>query len=123
VAKTDDKQAETYSAFKEAVNMTPAAIEKFLDTEESNKVGWKGEDGKGSGESVGHASGERIVAIKRKKKTDLTDDDYAHMAKVVSYVRRHSAQGPHDKADVEDSRWRYSLMNWGHDPLKGSKSD
>ena len=40
------------------------------------------------------------------------------MHKVHSYVSRHSAQGPHHAADVETSRWRYSLMNWGHDPLK-----
>ncbi len=117
MAKSD--HAETYAAFKKAVNMTPAAIEKFLDTDELQRVGWKGEDGKGSGESVGHASGRRIVEIKRKKKADLTDDDYAHMAKVVAYVHRHMAQGPAHKADVKDSPWRYSLMNWGHDPLKG----
>jgi hypothetical protein len=51
------------------------------------------------------------------KQADLTDEDREHMAKVVSYVHRHLAQGgPQD--DVEHSRWRYSLMNWGHDPLK-----
>ena len=114
---TKPDHTETSSAFKAAVNMTPAAIEKFLATEESKAVGWKGEDGKGDGESVGHAAGQRIVAILRTKKAELTDDDYAHMAKVVGYVKRHSAQGP--KSDVEHSRWRYSLMNWGHDPLKG----
>jgi hypothetical protein len=37
---------------------------------------------------------------------------------VTGYVHRHMAQGPEHKADVEDSNWRYSLMNWGHDPLK-----
>jgi Protein of unknown function (DUF3140) len=116
MAKTEDARAETYAAFKQAVNMTPAALEKFLDSDESKKVGWKSEDGKGAGESVGHKSGKRILEIKRKKKADLTDDDYAHMAKVVGYVKRHLAQGP--EKDVEHSRWRYSLMNWGHDPLK-----
>jgi hypothetical protein len=29
---------------------------------------------------------------------------------------RHSAQRP--SGDVKDTRWRYSLKNWGHDPLK-----
>jgi hypothetical protein len=38
------------------------------------------------------------------------------MRRVVSYVHRHQAQGP--KNDIESSDWRYSLMNWGHDPLK-----
>lgn len=114
---TYDEKREARAAFKDAVNMAPAEIERFLDTEDSKRVGWKGEDGKGSGESVGHASGRRIIAIKRKRQADLTADDYAHMAKVVAYVRRHCAQGP-KKADVRTSDWRYSLMNWGHDPLK-----
>jgi hypothetical protein len=113
---TDDERAEAREHFDEAVNMTAAELEKFLDTADSKRVGWKGEDGKGGGESVGHKSGKRIVEIKRKKKADLTNDDYAHMKKVAGYVARHCAQGPAE--DVEHSDWRYSLMNWGHDPLK-----
>lgn len=111
-----DDQAQVRKDFREAVNMPPARLEKWLDSDESKRVGWKGEDGKGSGESVGHKSGKRIVAIKRKKQADLTDDDYAHMKKVIAYVARHSKQRP--KGDVKDSDWRYSLLNWGHDPLK-----
>ncbi len=38
------------------------------------------------------------------------------MKKVSGYVHRHQAQKP--SGDVENSNWRYSLMNWGHDPLK-----
>lgn len=109
-------QTKTFAAFRQAVNMAPAALDKWLKTDESRKVGWKGEDGKGSEESVGHKSGTRIIEIKRTKKADLTPQDYAHMAKVVGYVKRHLAQGP--EKDVEHSRWRYSLMNWGHDPTK-----
>lgn len=116
MADGDDKD-KIYGNFKEAVNMAPATLEKFLDSDDSKRVGWKGDDGKSGGESVGHASGRRIVEIKRKKKADLTDDDYAHMKKVVSYVHRHLAQDGPSK-DKEHSDWRYSLMNWGHDPLK-----
>ncbi len=105
-------------AFHDAVNMTPAALEKWLATAESRAVGWKGPDGHGEGESVGHREGQRIVEITRKKTADLSDDDYAHMQKVVGYVHRHLAQGG-PAEDKEHSRWRYSLMNWGHDPLKG----
>ncbi len=107
----DHKTIDT--AFREAVNMSPAELEKWLKTPESQEVGWSSE---GEGESVGHQSGRRIVEIKRKKKGDLTGDDYAHMRKVVGYVHRHMAQRP--KGDVSETRWRYSLMNWGHDPLK-----
>ena len=101
--------------FDEAVNMTASELKKWLATKESRAVGWKGADGKGKGESVGHASGRRIVAILGMAKADLTDDDYAHMRKVVGYVRRHRAQEPEN---IATSRWRYSLMNWGNDPLK-----
>ena len=99
--------------------MTPAALEKWLDTEESRSVGWADGANKtqaGGAEAVGHKSGHRIVEIRRKKAADLTEDDYAHMRKVVGYVHRHLAQRP--SGDTEHSRWRASLMNWGHDPMK-----
>jgi hypothetical protein len=101
-----------YQEFQESVNMTAKEIEKWLDTDESKEVGQKS----GDGESTGHASGRRIIEILGTKKADLSDDDHAHMRKVNGYVKRHLAQRP--KGDVKDSRWRYSLMNWGHDPLK-----
>ncbi|MFE2754482.1 DUF3140 domain-containing protein [Actinosynnema sp. NPDC059335] len=97
--------------FDEAVNMTAAELARWLETDESRSVGQS--DG---GESVGHESGRRIVELLRTKEADLTDDDRAHMRKVVGYVHRHLAQRP--GGDVEHTRWRYSLMNWGHDPLK-----
>lgn len=103
----------TYDDFKDAVNMTASELKKWLDTEESKAVGQKSS---GGGESTGHRSGRRIVEILGTKKADLSDDDYAHMRKVVGYVHRHRAQGP--SKDVEHSDWRYSLMNWGHDPTK-----
>lgn len=100
--------------FGETVNMTAAELETWLDSDESKEVGQKSD---GGGESTGHASGRRIVALLRTKKDDLTDDDYAHMRTVHGYVARHLAQEP-ASGDVETSRWRFSLMNWGHDPLK-----
>lgn len=102
--------------FKDAVNMTARRIEDWLDTEESKAVGYKSD---GERESVGHKSGRRIVEILGKKQADYTDDDLGHMAKVVGYVHRHLAQRP--DGDVEETPWRYSLMNWGHDPLKEAK--
>lgn len=116
MADTDtDERADIRKDFADAVNMSPSEIEKWLDSDDSKAVGWKGEDGKGSGESVGHASGRHIIRIKAKKVADLTEDDCDHMRKVVGYVHRHLKQR---HADPEESRWRYSLMNWGHDPMK-----
>lgn len=111
-----DERTAIRNQFNEAVNMSPAELERWLATPESQEVGWKGEDGHGTGESVGHKSGTRIVELLHKKGSDLSDDDLAHMKKVVGYVHRHLAQRP---AHPEDSRWAASLKNWGHDPLKG----
>ncbi|UOQ54024.1 DUF3140 domain-containing protein [Hymenobacter cellulosivorans] len=101
-----------YTEFHKQVNMTAKELEQWLTTEESKSVG----QDEGDGESIGHKSGRHILQILAKKKADLTADDEAHMHKVHAYISRHLAQGPH--ADKEHSRWRYSLMNWGHDPLK-----
>jgi hypothetical protein len=97
--------------FEEAVNMTRKELEDWLQTDESRSVGQS--DG---GESKGHESGRKIVEILGKNKSDYTDDDVDHMRRVVNYVHRHQAQEP--SGDVEDSTWRYSLLNWGHDPHK-----
>ncbi len=95
--------------FAGAVNMDADELEAWLATPESRKVGFK----RGGGESVGHASGRRIVDLLRLGPSG--EEDYRHMRKVVGFIRRHRAQEP---ANMVSSRWRYSLMNWGHDPLR-----
>jgi hypothetical protein len=96
--------------FQEAVNLDAEELEAWLQTDESQSVGFKPA---GSGESVGHASGRRIVEILRNRHPT---DDHHHMRKVVGYIHRHLAQRP--PGDVTHTRWRYSLLNWGHDPLR-----
>jgi hypothetical protein len=109
MANDDDRQ-QTIDEFEDSVNMTRKQLEDWLQTEESKSVG------QGEGESKGHESGRKIVGILQKNKSDYTDKDLEHMKRVNAYVKRHLGQGP--KGEVEDSNWRYSLMNWGHDPLK-----
>jgi len=108
---TDDRRR-VAAEFGEAVNMTAAELDRWLGTDESRSVG----DRSSGGESTGHESGRRIAEILHKKKDDLHDDDYAHMRKVTGYVHRHLGQRP--AGDIRETPWRYSLMNWGHDPLK-----
>ena len=105
--------AEVWDDWQDAVNMTAKQLWDWLATDESRSVGQQEKDG----EATGHKSGRRIVEILRTRKADLTDDDVAHMRTVVGYVHRHLEQRP--SGDVTDTRWRYSLMNWGHDPLAG----
>ncbi|MBO9645736.1 MAG: DUF3140 domain-containing protein [Pseudacidovorax sp.] len=93
--------------------MITAQLQKWLETEDSKTVGFKGAAG---GESFGHRSGRRIVRLLQKKMGDLTQGDLAHMRKVVGYVKRHLAQRP--DGPVRNTPWRHSLMNWGHDPAR-----
>ena len=98
--------------FRDAVNMTASELEDWLDTEESRRVGWTRP---GCVESVGRLSGRRIIAILRTPGPQRDEEDFRHMRRVVGFIRRHRAQEP---ANRVTSRWRYSLMNWGCDPLK-----
>lgn len=91
--------------------MSAAEIRAWLRTPESRSVGYRPG---GRGESIGHASGRRIARLL--DRGARTPSDLAHMRKVAGYVARHSAQRP--SGDVSETPWRYSLMNWGHDPLK-----
>lgn len=61
--------------FKKLVNMSPKKLTDWLGTAESKKVGFKS---KLSGESVGHDSGQKIVALLGKKQSDYSADDIEH---------------------------------------------
>ncbi len=114
-----EERHEIEAEFHRLVNMAPAKLRAWLQTEDSRSVGMTPDGarvtGAGQAEAVGHHMGERILDIRAKKRAELSDEDVADMRKVVGYVHRHSAQRPH--GDVTDTRWRKSLMNWGHDPL------
>ena len=108
MAETDESAEQ---AFRELVNMDAAAMRRWLESEESRSVGWVHE---GEEEAVGHQSGRQILEILERGDPEGADEAFLH--KVVGYIRRHLAQRPDH--DVEHTRWRYSLMNWGHDPIK-----
>ena len=116
-AHQDDRSIE--AEFHRLVNMSPAALRAWLKTEESRSVGMTPEGDRVTGvdqpEAVGHHMGERILEIRSRKRAALSDQDLADMRKVVGYIHRHGAQRP--EGDITDTRWRKSLMNWGHDPL------
>ena len=111
-----DHERAIRAEFGTLVNLEPAELEAWLKRPESSKVGMVR---RGETESVGRQSAKKILAIKAKRVDDLTDGDYAHMKKVIGYCHRHLAQRP--AGDVHDTRWRWSLMNWGHDPLRGRR--
>jgi len=112
-----DDELAIRTQFDALVNLEPAELKAWLKRPESHKVGMVR---KGETESVGRQSAKKILAIKATPVDDLTEADYRHMKKVIGYCRRHLAQRPWGR--IKDTRWRWSLMNWGHDPLRGRRS-
>ncbi|KAI1449601.1 hypothetical protein F5Y02DRAFT_428862 [Annulohypoxylon stygium] len=106
--------------FNDIVNMSASDLETWLKEELSESAGWSKSDG--SGETIGHESGRKIIEILKKnprKDPDKYDeDDVDHMRRVVAYCKRHLAQEGKAKQDP-DSKSARSLKNWGHDPNKG----
>ncbi|KAJ6125663.1 hypothetical protein N7471_012980 [Penicillium samsonianum] len=105
------------SEFNDLVNMTPTELREWLEQDQSHTSGWAG----GSGETIGHESGRRIVQILEnnpiENPSDYNDKDIDHMRRVVSYCKRHLAQEERAKHDTRSKSYR-SLKNWGHDSLK-----
>ena len=108
---TTQTQHSAFAEFKQVVNMSANALAAWSKTDESKAVGFKTSEGS---QSIGHRSGKKIIALLGKTQAEFTSSDIAHARKVVGYVHRHLAQRP--AGDVSRTHWRYSLMNWGHDP-------
>jgi hypothetical protein len=116
-----DHERAIRAEFDALMNLEPAELKAWLKRPESLKVGMIR---RGETESVGRQSAKKILAIQATPVEDLTDADYRHMKKVIGFCRRHLAQRPlalSKGGDVEHTRWRWSLMNWGHDPLRGRR--
>jgi len=108
--------ADVQAAFAQLVNMTPKEIEAWHKTKESKSVG----QDSGDGVSLGVKAGQRTIELLRVKRAP-SNSDILHMRRVVGFIKRQRAQAPRENR--ETSRWRYALMNWGHDPLKPGEAD
>ena len=95
-----------------AVNMFAVEVENWLETDESRAAGHRLENRASDDEMYRR----RIVTLLRTKKGELTEDDASDMRLVVGFVHEALARRP--DGDVEHTRWRYSLMNCAHDPLR-----
>jgi len=107
------------SEFNELVNMSAKELTAWLKEEDSSSAGWSKDDG--SGETIGHESGRKIIHILEKNpKKDpekYDQEDVDHMRKVVAYCKRHLAQEEKAKQDTNSKSYK-SLKNWGHDAQK-----
>lgn len=105
---------ELWNEFHQVVNMTSRELAEWLRSESAGEVTEVLPD------QAGSTTGQQVVHILDKRRTDLTDEDMDVMERVVRRVRGER------RGDLEptagDPGWRRSLMTIGHDPLKPSKA-
>ena len=100
--------------FHRVVNMTSAELAAWLRVRDSD------EDTEPLPDEAGTETGQHVLAILQKRRTDLTDDDIRVMHKVVDTVGDlvDTADAPEPETAPEDPRRRHRRMTLGHDPLK-----
>lgn len=112
VVKTKDQ---IYEEFRELINMGAGELGKWLYSKESKLVDAEPMDT----DIPARKAGDRTIKILRKKRFELTKGNFDHMERVISYLPKKIAERP--EGDITNSIWRYTLMSWGYDPLKGPK--
>jgi hypothetical protein len=96
--------------FHRVVNMTSAELAAWLrvsDAEETTEP---------LPDQAGPGTGQHVLAILQKRRTDLTEDDLRVMEEVVETVTEEADLENEPRA--EDTARRHRLMTLGHDPLK-----
>jgi hypothetical protein len=63
-----------------------------------------------------HALGLRVLQVKEKRRTDVTNADLELMRDVTELIRGRLRNPP--EADIRDEPWRDTLLTLGHDPTR-----
>ena len=101
--------------FHRVVNMTSQELAAWLRVRDADETTEPLPD------QAGSATGQHVLAILQKRRTDLTEDDLRVMRKVVETVTDQVdlENEPEPEVTAEDTRRRHRLMRVGHDPLWG----
>ncbi|SHH65728.1 DUF3140 domain-containing protein [Streptomyces sp. 3214.6] len=96
--------------FHRAVNMTSQELAAWLRVRDAD------ENAEPLLEEAGSPTGQHVLAILQKRRTDLTDDDIRVMYRVVDTVAAQT--DVENEPEAEETRRRHRLMTIGHDPLR-----
>src|SRR4051794_38289205 len=111
MARTNPELERLWTQFHSLVNMTSRELRDWLLTMPD------GADAYAPVPDVDlPALGERVLRIKDKRRTDLTDDDVAVMAQVSDLISGRLSNAPRE--DVANGPWRDTLRTLGHDPTR-----
>ena len=101
---------ELWEEFHRVVNMTSRELREWLVVRDSDESAEKPPD------QAGTHTGQQVLSILGKRRTDLTDEDAAVMEKVVRKI--HDERREDLEPTAGQAPWRHKLMTMGHDPLK-----
>ncbi|MER8004413.1 DUF3140 domain-containing protein [Streptomyces sp. NPDC094149] len=99
-----------WEEFHRVVNMTSQELAAWLRVSDAD------EQSEPLPEHAGTPTGQHVLAILQKRRTDLTDDDIQVMHEVVDTVEEQTDL--ENEPAAEDTRRRHLLMTIGHDPLR-----
>ncbi|MET8223589.1 DUF3140 domain-containing protein [Streptomyces sp. NPDC005301] len=99
-----------WEEFHRVVNMTSQELAAWLRVRDAD------ENAEPLPEHAGTPTGQHVLAILQKRRTDLTDDDVRVMYEVVDTVTAETEAEKEPLAD--DERRRHWLMTLGHDALR-----
>lgn len=111
MAETALRDNQLWEEFHRVVNMSSRELDDWLRTR-SAFPGTKDLPNK-----AGTPTGQQVLHILRKRRTDLTPEDLRVMRKVVNRVHAGRQRGDRE-AVAGRTGWRHRLMSLGHDPLK-----
>ena len=101
---------ELWDEFHRVVNMTSRELADWLRVQSAT------ESAEALPDHAGSETGQHVVRILGKRRSDLTDDDVAVMDRVVRKV--HAERRDDLEPTAGQAAWRHRLMSLGHDPLK-----
>lgn len=110
MAETALHDGELWDEFHRVVNMSSRELGDWLRTHSASP------DADGLPDQAGTPTGQHVLRILRKRRTDLNSDDLRVMRRVVQRV--HAGRQGHSELVAGRTGWRHRLMALGHDPLK-----
>lgn len=116
---------EVWEEWRELVNMTPAELRSFLETDDGKEAGLSRSEAASQGIKSGQESARWILKMKPKGKSfaqaerEWTPKMWSWARRQNAFIKRMSAmRGPlWDKRGFA-TRKHTALLVWGHDPLK-----
>ncbi|AUS80965.1 DUF3140 domain-containing protein [Actinoalloteichus sp. AHMU CJ021] len=99
-----------WNEFHRVVNMSSRELSEWLRTRSA------GETAEEFPDQSGTPTGQEVLRILNKRRTDLEDGDLHVMRRVVERV--HAERRDDLEPTSGQSGWRHRLMSIGHDPLK-----